>query len=76
MNQDQLKYFDALASELHFGAAARRLNVSPSTLSRRVSELERSLGVRLFHPSSRRVALSQAGAALLEAARQPRKSHW
>jgi DNA-binding transcriptional LysR family regulator len=53
-----------LAEELHFGRAAARLDVEVSTLSRRVRELERQLGVELFTRSSRRVVLTAAGAAI------------
>jgi DNA-binding transcriptional LysR family regulator len=59
-----LQSVGALVQELHFGRAAERLGVTPSTLSRRIAGLERELGVSLFVRTSRRVALTDAGRAL------------
>jgi LysR family transcriptional regulator, benzoate and cis,cis-muconate-responsive activator of ben and cat genes len=59
-----LRSFAGLVDELHFGRAADRLGVAPSTLSRRVGGLERELGVTLFVRTSRRVALTDAGRRL------------
>jgi DNA-binding transcriptional LysR family regulator len=58
-----------LAETLHFGRAAERLHVSQPTLSQQIGRLERQLGVTLLDRSSRRVALSPAGSAVLEHAR-------
>src|SRR5918995_481197 len=64
-----LRSFAVLADTLHFGRAAERLHVSQPTLSQQIARLERQLGVTLLDRSSRRVALSEAGAAVLEHAR-------
>jgi DNA-binding transcriptional LysR family regulator len=65
----QLRYFVALAEELHFGAAATRLRVSKATLSQQIRVLERSLGVALLIRERQRVRLSVAGETLLVEAR-------
>jgi DNA-binding transcriptional LysR family regulator len=65
-----LRYFVAVAEELHFGRAAERLHMSQSPLSRAIRELERELGLVLFVRTTRRVELTPAGAALLERGRR------
>jgi DNA-binding transcriptional LysR family regulator len=56
-----LRAFEMLAAELHFGRAAVRLGISQPTLSRCVRRLEDELGVVLAHRTSRSVRLTDAG---------------
>src|ERR1700751_876098 len=66
----QLRYFVAVAEELHFGRAAERLHMSQSPLSRAIRELERDVGVVLFVRTTRRGELTDAGTLLLERSRR------
>jgi DNA-binding transcriptional LysR family regulator len=64
-----LRYFVAVAEELHFTRAARRVHIAQQPLSAAIARLEQQLGVTLLERTTRRVELTPAGEALLEPAR-------
>jgi DNA-binding transcriptional LysR family regulator len=70
MGPRQLKSFIALAEELHFGRAAKRVNLSQPALSLQVQAIEEELEVKLFLRNRRRTELTQAGEVFLAEAKE------
>src|SRR5258705_13078341 len=65
-----LKYFVAVAEELHFARAANRLHIAQPSLSKQIQQLEQELGFPFFYRTKQRVELLDAGHVLLDEARQ------
>ena len=66
----RLRYFIALAEEMHFGRAADRLQIAQPPLSRLIGRIEADVGAQLIDRSRSQIRLTQAGKVLLDRARE------
>ena len=70
MELRHLKYFIAVAEELHFARAARRVHIAQPSLSKQIQQLEQELGFPLFYRTKQRVELLDAGHVFLDEAQR------
>ena len=69
MNFRNVRLFLAVAQDLHFSSAARRMNIAQPALSRAIRALEKEFGIDLFRRSTRKVEPIQAGRLFQQDAR-------
>jgi len=70
LDAESLAFLHAIASQSNLTAASKQLGVTRSALSHRLRDIERRIGASLFHRTTRRLVLSQAGEVLLAHAEQ------